>query len=78
MVEGGLINFDIAIGGIPRSIFENTQTVQSAVAFATLDEAEATFVDNSIVKKGLTLAGAAGCQCGYHESPCGRYVAYYV
>jgi hypothetical protein len=58
LAEGGLINFDLSIGGIPRSIFENPQTVQSAVAFATLDEAEATFVDNSIVEKGLTLAGA--------------------
>ena len=58
LAEGGLINFDMAIGGIPRSIFENPQTVQSAVAFATLDKAEATFVDNSIVDKGLTLAGA--------------------
>ncbi|MCP4183552.1 MAG: hypothetical protein GY761_09575 [Hyphomicrobiales bacterium] len=58
LAEGGLVSIDVAIGGIPRRIFENPQTVQSAAAFATLDKAEATFVDNSIVEKGLTLAGA--------------------
>ncbi len=56
--DGGSLNIDMAIGGIPRSIFENPMTAQSAVAFATIDRAKVTFVDDSIVNRGLNLAGA--------------------
>ncbi|MCP4070866.1 MAG: hypothetical protein GY742_03890 [Hyphomicrobiales bacterium] len=56
--DGGSLNIDMAIGGIPRSIFENPMTAQSAVAFATINRAKVTFVDDSIVNRGLALAGA--------------------
>ncbi len=56
--DGGSLNIDMAIGGIPRSIFENPMTAQSAVAFATIDRAKVTFIDDSIVNRGLNLAGA--------------------
>ena len=56
--DGGNLDINLAIGGLPRSLFENPQTAQSAVAFATLDKADVKFEDGSLVDKGLTLAGA--------------------
>ena len=58
MKDAGIVDINMVIGEIPRSVFENPQSAQSAVAFATLDSANVTFEDRSIVDKGLKVAGA--------------------
>ena len=59
LTDGGVLDANLAIGSIPRSVFENPLSAQGLVAFATLDKAEITFDDQSIVEKGMAFAGAA-------------------
>ena len=56
--QGGILDINLDVGGVPRSIFENPLTAQSAVAFTTIDRADVKFQDRSIVDKGLALAGS--------------------
>ena len=59
LTDGGVLDANIAIGSIPRSVFENPLSAQDLVAFATLDKADITFDDQSIVEKGMAFFGAA-------------------
>ena len=59
IVDGGLLDASLAIGSIPRDVFENPLAAQGIVAFVTFDKANITFDDRSIVERGMTLAGAA-------------------
>lgn len=58
VVDGGIVDMDVAIGSIPRQTFENPLKAQEVIAFATIDKANITFDDRSIVDRGLKLAGA--------------------
>jgi len=56
--DGDSLDVDIAIGGIPRNVFENPQTAQSAMAFVSVDRAKVELVDGSVVDKVLAFASA--------------------
>jgi hypothetical protein len=56
--DGGKLDINMAIGGVPRSLFENPQSAQSAVAFTTIDRADIRYEDRTLVDKGLNFAGA--------------------
>lgn len=56
--EGGELNADVEIGGIPRSVFENPETAQNAVVFLTFNAASVIFDDNSIVDRALSSIAA--------------------
>lgn len=52
--EGGELNADVEIGGVPRSLFENPETAQNAVVFLTFNAASVIFDDNSIVDRAMS------------------------
>ncbi|MEP4434516.1 MAG: hypothetical protein ABJ349_20065 [Hyphomicrobiales bacterium] len=54
LVDGGKLNADVEIGGVPRSVFENPETAQNAIAFLTFNAASVIFDDNSLVNRALT------------------------
>lgn len=54
LAEGGELNADVEIGGVPRSLFENPETAQNAVVFLTFNAASVIFDDNSLVDRALT------------------------
>lgn len=51
--NGGDVNADLEIGGVPRSVFENPETAQNALAFLTFNAASVVFNDSSIVDRAL-------------------------
>jgi hypothetical protein len=56
--DGGALDVDVAVGGIPRSVFENPLTAQPAIALMTVNSANLVFDDQSIVDKGMAFAAA--------------------
>ncbi len=58
LVDGGALDVDVSVGGIPRSVFENPLTAQSLVALVTVNSASVVFDDQSIVDKGLKVVAA--------------------
>jgi hypothetical protein len=56
--DGGDINVDVSIGGIPRSMFENPMTAQQVVALLTVNSANVSFDDQSVVDKGMGIVAA--------------------
>ena len=56
--DGGDINVDVSIGGVPRSMFENPTTAQQVVALLTVNSANVSFDDKSIVDKGMGIVAA--------------------
>ncbi len=58
LVDGGAIDADVSVGGIPRSAFENPMTAQNLIAQVTVNSANLSFDDQSIVDKGLALVAA--------------------
>lgn len=56
--DGGALDVAVSVGGIPRSVFENPLSAQSAVALLTVNSANVVFDDQSIVDKGLAIAAA--------------------
>ena len=51
--DGGSLDADVAIGSVPRSVFENPETAQNALAFLTFNAALLVFNDNSIVDRAI-------------------------
>ncbi len=58
LTDAGALNADVAVGGIPRSVFENPMTAQSLIALVTVNSANILFDDQSIVDKALAVAAA--------------------
>jgi len=56
--DGGELDVDIDVGGIVREVFEKPQTIQSALAFATINRVQVNFVDDTLIDKGLAFVGA--------------------
>lgn len=54
--DGGTLDADLEIGGIPRSVFENPETAQNALAFLTFNAASIVFDDNSLVDRAVAAA----------------------
>lgn len=56
--EGGELNANVEIGGVPRSLFEDPETAQNAIVFLTFNAASVIFDDNSIVDRALNSIAA--------------------
>ena len=56
--DGGDINVDVSVGGVPRSMFENPMTAEQVVALLTVNSANIVFDDRSIVDKGMGIVAA--------------------
>ena len=56
--DGGDIDVDVSVGGVPRSMFENPMTAQQVVALLTVDSANVSFDDRSIVDKAMGIVAA--------------------
>lgn len=56
--DGGDINVDVSVGGVPRSMFENPMTAEQVVALLTVNSANIAFDDRSIVDKGMGVVAA--------------------
>ena len=56
--NGGDINVDVSVGGVPRSMFENPMTAEQVVALLTVNSANIAFDDQSIVEKGMGIVAA--------------------
>lgn len=56
--DGGDINVDVSVGGVPRSMFEDPTTAQQVVALLTVNSANIEFEDRSIVDKGMGIVAA--------------------
>lgn len=51
--DGGTLNAAVEIGSVPRSVFEDPETAQNALAFLTFNAASMVFDDNSIVDRAI-------------------------
>lgn len=51
--DGGTLNAAVEIGSVPRSVFEDPETAQNALAFLTFNAASMVFNDNSIVDRAI-------------------------
>lgn len=59
--DGGTLDASVDIGSVPRSVFENPETAQNALAFLTFNAASMVFNDNSIVDRAIeATAGKQG------------------
>ncbi|WP_306262576.1 hypothetical protein [Pararhizobium sp. IMCC21322] len=56
--DGGTLNAAVEIGSVPRSVFEDPETAQNALAFLTFNAASMVFNDNSIVDRALEAAAS--------------------
>nr|WP_306266033.1 hypothetical protein [Pararhizobium sp. IMCC3301] len=54
--DGGSLDADLEIGGIPRSVFENPETAQNVLALLTFNAASVVFDDNSLLDRAVTAA----------------------
>ncbi|MFK8034976.1 MAG: hypothetical protein AB8B94_12605 [Hyphomicrobiales bacterium] len=56
--EGGELNANAEIGGVPRSLFEDPETAQNAIVFLTFNAASVIFDDNSLVNRAMSSIAA--------------------
>ena len=54
--DGGTLDADLEIGGIPRSVFENPETAQNVLAFLTFNAASIVFDDDSLLDRAVAAA----------------------
>jgi hypothetical protein len=53
LVDGGSLDATVDIGSVPRSVFEDPQSAQNALALLSFNAASVVFNDNSIVDRAL-------------------------
>lgn len=56
--DGGIVDVDVSVGGIPREVFENPLTAQKIVTLVTVNSINISLEDQSIVDRVMKFAAA--------------------